>query len=185
MGGGKPKKMDDKLSSEKRTFWKPGRMIAAGLITGTAVVAGLISNVGTITDFIQPSLSGPWLVTMNIKESSLKRYDSMNTTFQLYLVQDGHSVTGTGEKTKVDGQDIPIAQHQQMKVSGSVSGGRVSLQYTQTAGADGASRKTDGMFDFKVIRSGIFSRQAARMEGTFSGTAASTSGDAVAIPNPE
>jgi len=145
-------------------------------------VAGLIANVGSLTDFMRPSLSGPWLLTLDIRHSSLKSYEGMSTTFQLYLVQDAHTVTGRGEKIKVNGKEIPPLQHQQINLKGTVSGDDVTMTYVQTAGPDRASRQTDGEFTLKVLRAGMLTRQASRMEGSFSGTAASTTGTAVAIP---
>ena len=107
-------------SSEQSLFWKPRRIIAAAL-TSIAAVAGLIANVGSLTDVMQPSLSGPWLLTLDIRSSSLKSYEGMSATFQLYLVQDAHSVTGRGEKIKVNAQEIPAAQHQQISLKGTIS----------------------------------------------------------------
>ena len=138
-----------------------------------------------IVDCIQPLLSGPWLLTLDIRHSSLKSYEGMSATFQLYLVQDAHTVTGMGEKIKVNAKDIPPAQHQQISLKGTVSGDVVTMSYVQTAGPDGASRQTDGEFRLKILRAGMLSRQASRMEGSFSGTAASTTGNAVAIPQPQ
>ena len=109
-------------------------MVAAAL-TSLAAVAGLIANVGSLTDFMQPSLSGPWLLTLDIQHSSLKSYEGMSATFQLYLVQDAHSVTGRG-----------------------------------------------GELTLKIFRAGMLSRQASRMQGSFSATAAATTGSAVATP---
>ena len=65
-------------SSEHALFWRPRRIVGAGL-TCIAAVAGLIANVGSLTDFMQPSLSGPWLLTINIQQSSLKSYDSFSS----------------------------------------------------------------------------------------------------------
>jgi len=171
-------------SSERALFWGSRRILAATLAS-IAAVAGLIANVGSLSDFMQPSLSGPWLLTLDTQHSSLKSYEGMNTTFQLYLVHDAHSVTGRGEKIKVNGKEIPWAQHQHISLKGAVSGDVVTMSYVQTAGPDRASRQTEGEFKLKVLRAGALSRQASRMEGSFAGTAASSTGTAVAVPQPQ
>jgi hypothetical protein len=171
-------------SSERDLFWKPRRIVTAALAS-IAAVAGLIANVGSLTDFLQPSLSGPWLLTLGIQHSSLKSYEGMSATFQLFLVQDAHSITGKGEKIKVNAKDIPASQHQQISLRGTVSGDVATLSFVQTAGRDGAARQTDGELTLKVRRAGILGRQASLLEGSFSGTAASTTGSAVAIPQPQ
>jgi hypothetical protein len=171
-------------SSEPNRFRMPRRVVAAGF-TCLAAVAGLIANVGSVADFMQPSVSGPWLLTLDIQHSSLKSYEGMNATFQLYLVQDAHSVTGKGEKIKVNARDIPAAQHQQISLKGTVAGGVVTMSYVQTAGPDRAARQSDGELTLQVVRAGMLSRQAARLEGSFSGTAAATTGKAVAVPQPQ
>lgn len=168
-------------SSERALFWRPRRIVGAGL-TCIAAVAGLIANVGSLTDFMQPSLSGPWLLTLDIQHSSLKSYEGMSATYQLYLVQDAHNITGRGEKIKVNAKDIPAAQHQQITLKGTISGDAVTLSYVQTAGPDHAARQSDGELTLKVVRAGMVSRQASRMSGTFSATAAATTGTAAAIP---
>jgi hypothetical protein len=171
---------NDRSSYLPESFWKPGKVITAGLAL-VAAVAGLIANVQGIADFMQPSLSSQWLLTETNAESSYKPYIGMTSTFQLFLLHDGHNLKGDGEKIQVDGKDIPIAQHQPITVTGDVSSGDVILKYVEKPGPNGAARTTTGEFSLKTIRSGMFSRQVARLEGSFWGTAAATSGTVVAI----
>ena len=167
-------------ASRPDSFWKPSKIITAGLAL-IAAVAGLIANVQGIADFLQPSLSGQWLLTVKNVESSYKPYVGMTSSFQVFLLHDGHTLKGDGEKVQVDGKDIPIAQHQPISVSGEVAGGNVILKYTEKPGPDKAARPTSGEFRLKTVGSGLLSRHVARMEGSFWGTAAATSGTAVAI----
>ena len=139
--------------SKLALLWKPRHIIAAAL-TGLAGVSALIVNLNVVTDAFQPSLSGVWQLTLAIESASLKTYEGMTATYQLNLVQDGNRLTGNGEKIKVNGKGIPLAQHQQIKVSGAVSGGRATLAYTETAGPDRAARTTAGEFDLQVMRAG-------------------------------
>ncbi|HTT61227.1 MAG TPA: hypothetical protein VMG35_05280 [Bryobacteraceae bacterium] len=162
---------------ERALFWKPWRIVA-GVLTSIAAVAGLIANVGAVTDFMQPSVSGPWLLTLSIQHSSVKRFEGTTAAFQVYLDQDGHRVTGKGEKVKVNDQRIPRGQHQLLSLRGTVSGDVVTMEYGES---NGDSRQTVGEFTLKIRREGKLSRQTSRMEGSFSGTAASTSGTAVAV----
>jgi len=75
------------MSSERTLFWKPIRVFTSvlALIAGAAT---LIANVDTIGGLFKPSLSGAWVLTLDNKSSSLPRYEGMNSTYQLYLVQD-------------------------------------------------------------------------------------------------
>ena len=172
------------MMAERALVWKPRGLLGAG-ITCIAAATGLIVNVGNMTDFVQPSLSGPWLLTLNIRQSSFKSYEGMSATYQIYLVQDGHAVTGRGEKIKVNAKDISPAQHQQISLKGVVSGNAVTINYVQSAQPHGASRQTDGEFTLKILRAGMLSRQVSRMEGSFSAIAAASTGSAVAVPQPQ
>jgi hypothetical protein len=173
------------MSSERNVFWRPIRVLTFVL----AVIGGaatLIANVGVITAAFEPSLSGAWVLTLDNKNSSLKTYQGMSSTYQLYLVQDdADHLTGTGEKIKVNGKDIPMGQHERLDLKGSVSGGLVAIDFIQKAGPDGAARQTNGELNLKILRAGRLSKHASRLEGSFSSTAASTSGTALAVPQPQ
>jgi hypothetical protein len=172
------------LSSERTFFWRPLRFITSAL----AFIAGagtLIANIDTITAAFEPSLSGAWVLTLSNKNSAIKTYEGLNLTYQLYLVQDANHVTGRGEKIKVNGKEIPSGQHQQIDLKGSISGSVVTIDFIQRAGRDGAARQTDGDLSLKIVRAGRLSRQVSRLEGSFSSTAASTTGTALAIPQPQ
>lgn len=169
------------LSSERTLFSKPIRLITSAL----ALIAGagtLIANIDIITAAFEPSLSGAWMLTLTNKNSALKTYEGMNFTYQLYLVQDANRVTGRGEKIEVNGKDIPTGQHQTIDLTGSVSGGVVTIGFIQKAGPDGAARPTNGDLSLRIVRAGRLSQKVSRMEGNFSSTAAATTGTAVAIP---
>jgi hypothetical protein len=170
------------MSSERTLFWKPIRVITSVLafIGGAAT---LIANVDTFKAVFEPSLGGAWVLTLNNKNSSLKTYEGMNSTYQLYLVEDdADHLTGTGEKIKVNGKDIPTAQHERLDLKGSVSGGVVAITFIQKAGPDGAARQTTGDLNLKILRAGKLSHRVSRLDGSFSSTAASTTGTALATP---
>src|ERR1700733_7432561 len=144
-------------TARQESFWRPGRLIAASL-AAIATVAGLIGNVQGVSEFVsglmQPSLSGQWLLTLTIKDASYKPYVGLTSTFQVFLIQDGHNLTGNGEKIQVGGQNIPIGQHEQIMVKGELSGDTVFLKYTEKPGRDRAARPTSGDFALKVVRAG-------------------------------
>src|SRR5580700_10800176 len=98
------------MSPERTFFRKPIRFITSAL----ALIAGagtLIANIDIITTAFEPSLSGSWVLTLSNRSSTMKTYEGMIFTYQLYLVQDANHVTGRGEKIKVNGKDIPTGQH--------------------------------------------------------------------------
>ncbi|HEY6342020.1 MAG TPA: hypothetical protein VIY49_11045 [Bryobacteraceae bacterium] len=175
---GKSKTTGDKLPS-RWSFRKVGKIIAA-TVAGIAAIAGLMANLSSIGAFFQPSLSGQWRLTLTIRQSSYKEYIGQSATFQVFLVYDGNNLNGSGEKIQVDGKDIPVGQHQPITMTGEISGSQVIFSYREKPGPDGKARETSGQFVLDIIRHGILNRTASRMQGTFSGTAAATTGTAVA-----
>jgi hypothetical protein len=175
--------LPEQAPPQKEPFWKPGKFITGGLAV-IGALGGLIANVQNIADFLQPSLSGDWVLTEKITKSSYRAYVGHTATFSLFLVHHGHTLTGSGEKLQVDGKDIPTGQHQPIRVTGEVSGEEAILRYDQKPGPDGAARETSGGFTLKTVRSGFLRRQVDRLEGTFSGDAAATSGTAVSVRKP-
>lgn len=178
--------MAEVAMSSERTLWgRPIRVITF-VLAAIGGAATLIANVGVIKAVFEPSLSGAWVLTLDNKTSSVNAYKGMNSTYQLYLVQDeSDHLTGTGEKIKVNGADIPTGQHEHLDLKGSVSGGVVAIDFIQKAGPDGAARQTNGNLNLKIFRAGRLSQHVARLEGSFSSTAASTTGTAVATPEPQ
>ena len=57
------------------------------------------------------------------------------------------------------------------------------MTYDEKPGPDGRARETSGQFTLNVIRAGILSRRAARMDGAFTGTAAAMTGTVTAEPH--
>jgi|SRR6516162_1080404 hypothetical protein len=104
-----PSPSHEPAPSQPKPFWNPGKLIATALAV-IAAVAGLIANLTGIFQFLQPSLSGQWLLTMHIQQSTDSAYVGKTATFQIFLINDGQNVTGAGEKIQVDGKDIPIAE---------------------------------------------------------------------------
>jgi hypothetical protein len=162
-----------KPPSPEKPFWNPLKLIAA-TIAAIAAVAGLISNVESILDFLQPSVSGQWMLTQTVGTS--------NATFVLNLDQHGHKLTGDAIQIQVDGQAIPPARQNEMKLRGQISGTDVMLEYTEKPAHQGSGHETLGELSLNVIRPGVLTRRISRMEGTFSATEASTSGKSVAVP---
>jgi hypothetical protein len=65
-------------------------------------------------------------------------------------------------------------------MTGEISRSQVIFSYKEKPGPDGKARETSGQFVLNILRDGILSRTASRMQGTFSGTAAATTGTAIA-----
>lgn len=152
-----------------------------GALAVLAAVAGLIANIDKIQDFFRPSLSGEWRLTVTINQSSFRAYEGRSATYRIFVTHTGTTLSGTGEKVMVDAKEIPVPARQPIEFTGDIAGDVVTARYVLKPGTDGAARETRGQFVWKIIRGGILSRQAIRLEGTFTGTAASTSGVALAV----
>jgi hypothetical protein len=177
-----PAQPAEQPASTSKPKWSLTKLVTGALAT-IAAVATLIANIRGIETFLQPSVTGPWLLTMNIQQSSYQPYVGHSATFTLSLISDGHLVTGSGEKIQVDGKDIPFGQHQPITVSGPISGTALTLDYKEKAGPDGAARETTGQLDLTIHRAGLLSRTAASLSGKFNGTAAESSGTITAVPH--
>jgi penicillin-binding protein 1A len=115
-------------------------------------------------------LSGWWELTNTIQSTNYAEYQGLRLGYRLQLEQDGDRITGRGQKWSEDGRPVPAAGRTPLTVTGTIEGGRVTLQFTER----GARRSTSGSFSWRLSASG------ASLRGTFWSNAADTSGASVA-----
>jgi len=158
--------MSDEIKS-KRKFSKAK---LAGII---GVTAGILSILGGLEVYYlkmtTKDFSGQWKITCNIKASSYRLYIGKSTGWKVFFTQTGDKLYGRGEMTWVDDKEIPFSQHSPITMDGTVDGDEITLNYT----ISGERRLSYGeiklMMDSDVLA-----------QGTFSGTAANSSGSSVA-----
>jgi hypothetical protein len=115
-------------------------------------------------------LSGWWELTNTIQSTNFAEYQGLRLSYRLQLEQDGDRITGRGQKWSEDGRPVPAAGRTPLTVSGTIEGGKVTLQFTER----GARRSTVGGFSWHL------SSSRASLRGTFWSNAANTSGASVA-----
>jgi hypothetical protein len=115
-------------------------------------------------------LSGWWELTNTIQSTNFAEYQGLRLSYRLQLEQDGDRITGRGQKWSEDGRPVPAAGRTPLTVSGTIEGGKVTLQFTER----GARRSTAGGFSWHL------SSSRASLRGTFWSNAANTSGASVA-----
>ena len=115
-----------------------------------------------------PDLSGWWEVTNTIQSTNHPAYQGLRLTYRVQLEQDGNRVTGRGQKWAEDGSAVSAAARSPISIVGRIAGGQVILAFTER----GARRPTNGSFSWIVSPGGL--------HGSFTSTAAATSGGSVA-----
>jgi hypothetical protein len=113
-----------------------------------------------------PTLEGTWTVRNSVVLSDLKRYRDDRHEFRIQVTQQGDQLSGSGEQTKYNGKPArnkyPI-----WFTKATVAGDRVMIHYAMKGG-----RETVGVFELTIT-------SPSRLEGTFTSTAANTSGTTV------
>jgi 1A family penicillin-binding protein len=132
----------------------------------------LTDDVEDIETQVEPAddLSGWWELTNRIEETNYESFRGLRLGYRLQLEQDGNRITGRGQKWSEDGRARPAGGRTPLTVRGTVEGETVSLEFTE----HGARRSTSGSFQWRIARNG------STLRGTFSSTAAATSGWSVA-----
>ena len=115
-----------------------------------------------------PDLSGWWEVTNTIQSTNYPAYQGLRLTYRVQLEQDGNRITGRGQKWAEDGGPVSAAARSPISIVGRIAGRQVILQFTER----GARRSTDGSFSWIV--------SPGALHGSFTSTAAATSGGSVA-----
>jgi hypothetical protein len=111
-------------------------------------------------------LSGPWLVTNTIQETSRGAFRGLRIRFRVELRQDGSRLTGHGRKFTVDDRPVAPGDQTPIDLEGEVSDQQVVLRFVE----HGRWRTTRGSFRWQVSSDG------ERLVGSFGSTAAASAG---------
>lgn len=117
----------------------------------------------------QPNLNGKWTIVNTVQNTSYSSYKNLRIGFDLSIKQDGNGFTGEGRKVSENGRSLPANSRTPIHVKGSIEGDRIEAAFVE----DGALRKTNGRFVWKID-------EAGRLTGTFVSNAARASGKSTA-----
>ena len=115
------------------------------------------------------NLTGKWTVVNKVQNTSYSSYKNLEIGFDLSIRQDGNGFTGEGRKVSENGRSLPANSRTPIHVKGSIEGDRIEAAFFE----DGALRKTNGRFVWKMDKAG-------GLTGTFVSTAAGASGKSTA-----
>ena len=114
-------------------------------------------------------LTGKWTIVNTVQNTSYSSYKNLQIGFDLSIKQDGNGFTGEGRKISENGRTLPANSRTPIHVKGSIEGDRIEAAFFE----DGALRKTNGRFVWKIDKAGA-------LTGTFVSTAARASGKSTA-----
>jgi len=115
-------------------------------------------------------LSGWWELTNQIESTSYNAYHGLRLGYRIFLKQEGGRITGRGQKWSENGKGIPSSRQTPISLAGTIDGASVQLRFTE----HGAQRRSGGSFHWQL------SADQTSLQGSFSSSAASTSGSSVA-----
>jgi hypothetical protein len=156
--------------------------LIGGLVTLVTLVGGVLAIMGYLAQD-PPNINGTWVIENVTENTSNSRYKNMRLTYRVVLVQNVNSFTGTGEKTgeQVEGKSLRELigkERTPIEITGNVSGNSIlSSSLIHASFVDhGTERESDGAFDW-TLKNGAW-------RGTFSATAADSSGSSVLQKKP-
>jgi hypothetical protein len=117
-----------------------------------------------------PNLSGEWNMVNAIETTSYPAYANLRLGYHLVISQTGTEFTADGEKITENGRSMADYERTPIHVTGSVNHNSVSATFVE----EGQRRNTSGGFEWTVTTDGN------QLRGTFSSTAAKSSGSSVA-----
>lgn len=117
-----------------------------------------------------PNLSGEWSMVNTIERTSYPAYANLRLGYHLVITQTGTEFTGDGEKVTENGRSMADYERTPIHVTGSVDQDSVSATFVE----EGQRRSTSGTFEWTLTTGGN------QLRGTFSSTAAKSSGSSVA-----
>ncbi len=117
-----------------------------------------------------PNLSGEWTMVNTIERTSYPAYANLRVGYHLVITQTGSEFTADGEKVSENGRQMADYERTPIHLTGSVDQSSASASFVE----EGLRRKTSGRFAWTVTTDGN------QLRGTFSSTAAQSSGPSVA-----
>lgn len=115
-------------------------------------------------------LTGKWNVVNIVQTSAYKSFQNLQIGFALSINQTGRTFTAQGHKVSENGRSLPASGRTPIQLKGVIDGDKIEATFSE----QGAMRKTNGRFVWKIDRAG------GGLTGTFASTAAQTSGKSTA-----
>ncbi len=115
-------------------------------------------------------LTGKWNVVNIVQTSAYKSFQNLQIGFALSINQTGRTFTAQGHKVSENGRSLPASGRTPIQLKGIIDGDKIEATFSE----QGAMRKTNGRFIWKIDRAG------RGLTGTFASTAAQTSGKSTA-----
>ena len=112
------------------------------------------------------SISGAWLLSNEVQSTSYAPFRGLRLSYRAQLVQDGAKIVGSGVKWAENGRTLPDSQRTPIAFEGRIENRTISLRFTE----QGKLRTSRGVLTWSLAPDG------EEMHGTFSSTAASSSG---------
>lgn len=119
---------------------------------------------------LRADLTGTWNVVNTVHTTSYKSFQNLQIGFVVSISQNGTTFTATGRKVSENGLSLPAGSRTPIQLRGTINGDTVEATFFE----DGAQRRTNGRFVWKINRNG------GGLSGTFATTAARTSGKSTA-----
>ena len=117
-----------------------------------------------------PNLSGEWSLVNTIERTSYPAYANLRIGYHLVITQTGTQFTADGEKVSESGRMMADNERTPIHVTGTVDQSGASATFVE----EGQRRTTSGSFEWTLTTDG------KQLRGTFSSTAAKSSGPSVA-----
>ena len=143
-----------------------------GKYTKIGTILGAVALLITIIQWVAPEkktlLKGEWKMTSTVQEAKLSTYVGMEIGWQLLLIQDGKTVSGTGEKIRVNKNELDFKDRTRIELEGIIEDDAFTLQFIEK----GKLRETVGVFTGTVkddTFEGVFSQTASDSKGIISG----------------
>lgn len=115
-------------------------------------------------------LTGKWNVVNIVQTTAYKSFQNLQIGFALSINQTGRTFTAQGHKVSENGRSLPASGRTPIQLKGVIDGDKIEATFSE----QGAMRKTNGRFIWKIDRAG------GGLTGTFASTAAQTSGKSTA-----
>jgi hypothetical protein len=122
------------------------------------------------TSSIAQDLSGKWNLVNTVHTTAYKSFQNLQIGFAVSIHQTGRTFTAEGHKVSENGRSLPVNSRTPIQLKGFIDGDKIEATFSE----QGAQRKTNGRFVWKIDRAG------AGLTGTFASTAAQTSGKSTA-----
>jgi hypothetical protein len=116
------------------------------------------------------NLSGEWSMVNTIERTSYPAYANLRIGYHLVITQTGTEITGDGQKITENGRSMADYERTPIHLTGSVDQNSVSATFVE----EGQRRSSSGRLEWTLASGGN------QLRGTFSSTAAKSSGPSVA-----